>query len=175
MKKDADNKKQFREYFSHSCDANEDDKIRAVYSMFKRAGRDLILNQIFAKLGKLGIDELELNELTYCSFADPELSPDKVKEIILFCVSIGLFQRNENTFWNIRALKQKIERLTAKKKKSDFRFYGYEQNKDRVNTKYQKELENIYQILARPLNYSDTIVIQNTEKSDNFDTIVIQS
>jgi hypothetical protein len=169
--------KNFKEFFYHDCEAIEDNKIKAVYLEYKRAGRDLILNQIIPKLSKLEIYELELNELTFYDFADPEITKDKVKEIIEFCISKGLFNTNKITFWNIRVLEHKLNRLSDNKKQSDKKFNYWSNLKndpERINPKYKAEIERIIEILQRPLYSKDTAVIPQYKNNDNFDTAVIQ-
>jgi hypothetical protein len=172
----SDNKeKDFKEFFYHDCDAILDDKIKAIYNEFGRSGRDLILNQIIPKLCKLGIDELELSVNTFYSFADPEIKKNKVKEIIEFCIyEIGLFNTDEKTFWNIRSLEHKLNRLRDNKKQSDKLFYGHwHKGETMLNPKYQKEIDAIIEILERPLYRSNTVVIPETEKEHISDTVVI--
>jgi hypothetical protein len=168
----SDNKeKDFKEFFYYDCDAIQDDKIQAVYSLYGRSGRDLILNQIIPKLSKLECFELGLNELTFCSFSDPEIRPAKVKEIIEFCTfKIGLFNTDETTFWNIRALEHKLKRFEVGQTNSDNKLKG---KPEKIGEKYKTEISKINEILARPLfDIRYTTVKRPFEKIDNFDTTV---
>jgi len=177
MKSDNSKKEPFKEFYRHYSEACQSDKIKALYSQYARAGRDLIFNQILAKLSKLECYELELSKVNFCSFADNEITPYKVKEIIEFCIEIGLFNYDPelNTFWSIGILEQKLERLKDHKRQSDRKFDDWTKKKnlnDRINPKYKVEFQRITEMLARPIY---TTVIPRYEKSENSDTTVIPS
>jgi hypothetical protein len=167
----ATEKPDFKEFFYYDCDAIQDDKIQAVYSLYGRAGRDLILNQIIPKLSKLECFELGLNDLTFISFSDPEIRPAKVQEIIEDCIyKIGLFNTDKISFWNIRALEHKLNRFKVGQINSDNKL---KKQPERLGEKYKAEISKINEILARPLyDIRYTTVKRPFEKINNFDTTV---
>ena len=177
MKPNKKDNKYFKEFYYHDCNACENKKIKSIYSAYKRAGRDLVLNQIIPELSKLETYEIDLNDLTFYSFSDNEISRNKVKEIIEFCIyKIKLFNTDQRTFWSIRVLQHKLNRLKKNKDKSDKVFYGrwHPDDPEIINPKYQTEIDNICEILSRPLYCGNTPAILQYDKNENCDTTVLE-
>lgn len=103
------------DYFSHDADMRNDPKIKALRRKFGIEGYGIycMLIEVLtdAEYFTITIDEIGLELIS----GDFDTAPERLKEVIDYCVTIGLFQ-TDNSFLRCKTLENRFEALLSKRK-----------------------------------------------------------
>lgn len=88
-------------FFSHDVDMRNDLKIRGLRRKFQNDGYAVwcYLLEVLTDTGELCLDIEAMNDLLAADF---DITPDRLRDIVAYCVEVGLFQREGNILYSVR-------------------------------------------------------------------------
>ena len=132
-------KKENAEYFSHDTNMRNDPKVRALRKKFKDGYA--VYNMFLEYLTDCNFFECEMQELEYEILSgDFDVEVEILKDILNYCVKVGLLNNTENTFFS-NGLKKRLQPVLDKRNNAKDKFLQIKQKE--IEVKEQKSIVSV--------------------------------